>query len=145
MLNRGRPSAANDFLRRVDQQRGLGTQIQSVMVASALFGDGERNGADSAADDLARRVARDTLAPATPDAIRRVSVSLSVLSLWYADRGDTARARTATAWLQRHLEGQPRNRVLAVLPEMLVDSRARRLRPAFFSDSSTQSRSTAAA
>lgn len=123
-LNRGRPSAANDFLRRVDQQR----QPQSVsnfFIASALYGDGDRDAAESAAVDVARNVARDTLGTLTPDAARRVSTAMSVLSLWYVDRGDTARALAAMAWLRRHVEGQPRNRVLAVLPQMLVASRAR--------------------
>jgi DNA-binding SARP family transcriptional activator/TolB-like protein len=126
MLNRGRPFAANAFLRRVDQLRQPGTPIQSYIIASALFTDGERSAGDSAANDLAHRVARDSLGALNPDAIRRVSTALSVLSLWYAERGDTARARTAAAWLQRHVEGQPRNRVLAALPEMMIASRARR-------------------
>jgi DNA-binding SARP family transcriptional activator/TolB-like protein len=126
MLNRGRPSAATDFMRRVDQLGWQGVPVQNFHITAALFSDGERNAGDSAANDLARRVTRDTLGRLTPDAMRRVSTSLSVLSLWYVDRGDTARARIAAAWLHRHLEGQPRNRVLAALPEMLIASRARR-------------------
>jgi TolB-like protein len=126
MLNRGRPAAATDFLRRAGQLRQPGTPVESFLIASGLFSDGERNAADSAANELARRVTRDTLGSLTPDAVRRVSTSLSVLSLWYLDRGDTARARTAAAWLQRHVEGQPRNQVLAALPEMLIATRSRR-------------------
>jgi len=51
---------------------------------------------------------------------------MSVQALWYLDRGDTARAKASSDWLRLHVEGQPRNRVLSILPDMIVASRARR-------------------
>jgi tetratricopeptide (TPR) repeat protein len=125
-LNRGRPSAANDFLARVDAQRSSTSTVRSFAIASALFEGGERGVAESRVREQAREIARDTLLPPRPDAVRRISAVISVQSLWYLDVGDTTRARAAGDWLRRHTEGQPRNRALSVLPEMLIASRARR-------------------
>jgi hypothetical protein len=91
-----------------------------------MFNDGDRAVGDSSARDLARSLARDTLRPLSPDALLQTSVAMASQSLWYLESGDTARAAAATAWLRRHVEGQPRNRVLSVLTEMLIASRARR-------------------
>jgi DNA-binding SARP family transcriptional activator/TolB-like protein len=129
-LNRGRPSAANDFLRRVDVQRSTPSTatstVRSFAIAAGVLEDGDRAVADSVALTQSRNLANDTLRLSTPDAVRRTSASLSVQSLWYLDKGDTVRAKAAGDWLRRHTGGQPRNRVLSVLPEMLIASRARR-------------------
>jgi hypothetical protein len=108
-----------DALRSLDNFR-------TFAMAAAMFNDGDRAVADSSARDLARTLARDTLRVLSRDAVRRTSIAMSLQSLWYLDAGDTARATAATRWLRRHSEGQPRNRVLFVLPEMLIASRARR-------------------
>jgi hypothetical protein len=125
-LNRGRPDEADDFLRRVDQLRPPGSSAQPFNIPGALFEDGDRARADSSARDLARRIARDTLRTLSPDELRPMSVGMALMSLWYLDIGDTTRSRTAANWVRRHAEGQFRNRVLSILPEMLIASRARR-------------------
>lgn len=124
-LNRGRPSAASDFLERVDAQRSPSPNVRAFAIGAAVFEGGDLGAAESRAKEQARAIARDTLL-SSQDAMRRNSAVMSVQSLWYLDRGDTAGARAAADWLRRHSEGQPRNRVLSVLPEMLIASRARR-------------------
>ncbi len=125
-LNRGRPSAASDFLRRVDQLRAPGSMIQAFNITAAMFSDGDRASAAASARDLEVSLARDTLHALSPDAVRGNSPAMAALSLWYLDTGDTVRSAAASDWVRRHVEGQPRNRVLSVLPEMLIASRARR-------------------
>jgi DNA-binding SARP family transcriptional activator/TolB-like protein len=125
-LNRGRPSEATRLLRRMDELRSSGFSFRQFAIEAALFYDGERVVADSSARDVARGLARDTLRPLSPDALRQTSAAMASQSLWYLERGDTARVASATDWLRRHAEGQPRNRVMSVLLEMLIASRARR-------------------
>jgi hypothetical protein len=125
-LNRGRPSAATRLLRRMDELRTSNVSFLQFAISAALFNDGDRAVADSSAQYLARTLARDTLRQLAPDAVRRTSAAMAVLSLWYLAAGDTARAVAATDWLRRHAEGQSRNRVLLVLPAMLIASHARR-------------------
>jgi tetratricopeptide (TPR) repeat protein len=123
-LNEGQPARAHDLLVKVAQLRAPGTSPLLFSIPAALFDDGNRALADSQARNREEQMARDTLRPMGPNEVRPASMTLSVLSLWYLDRGDTARARQAADWLRRH--AQPRNRVLALLPEMLIASRARR-------------------
>ena len=125
-LNRGRPSAASDFLRRADQLRPPGSTMQGFNITAAMFSDGDRASAASSAKDLEVILARDTLRSLSADAVRGNSPPMAALSLWYLDNGDTVRSAVASDWVRRHSEGQPRNRVLSVLPEMLIASRARR-------------------
>jgi DNA-binding SARP family transcriptional activator/TolB-like protein len=123
-LNRGRPSHAAELLRRVGQL-GLSDNARRFAIAAALYDDGDRPAADSAAQHMDLTLARDTVGIQLRDAVRQTSASMSVQSLWYLNNGDTAKARASTDWLRRHAQGQPRNRVLLVLPEMLMASRAR--------------------
>jgi TolB-like protein len=126
--NRGRPSEATRFLRRMSDLRTQGAySFRNFAIEAAMFGDGDRAVADSSARDLARSLARDTLQlPLSPDALRRTSVAMTNLSMWYLGSGDTARAAVAIDWVRRHAEGQRRNNVLSVVPEMVFASRARR-------------------
>ena len=124
-LNRGRPSESTALLRRLDELKSS-DNFRTFAIAAAIFDDGDRAVADSSAKDLARTVARDTLRVLSRDEVRRTSVALSLQSLWYLDVGDTVRATAAADWLRRHSEGQPRNGVLLVLPEMLIASRGNR-------------------
>lgn len=124
-LNRGRPSEGTGLLRRMDALKSS-DNFRTFAMAAAMYNDGDRALADSSARDLARTLAGDTLRVLSRDAVRRTSIAMSIQSLWYLDVGDTSRARAATDWLRRHAEGQPRNSVLFVLPEMLIASRARR-------------------
>ena len=127
--NRGRPSEATRLLRRMSEMRTQGTYaFRNFAIEATMFGDGDRAVADSSARDLARSLARDTLRRLlSPDALRRTSVAMTNLSMWYLGSGDTARAAAAIDWLRRHPEGQGRNpRGFSVVPEMLIASRARR-------------------
>jgi hypothetical protein len=127
-LSRGQPSKAARMLNRMNELRASRqpSNFRSFAIAAAIFDDGDRTAADSAARDLAQTLSRDTLGVLTRNQIRRTSVALSIQSLWYLEAGDTARAAAAARWLRRHVEGQPRNRVLLALPEMLIASRDRR-------------------
>jgi tetratricopeptide (TPR) repeat protein len=125
-LNEGRPAAAHEFIVKAAQLRPPGYGPLIFSIPAALFDDGGRAFADSQARNRERELARDTVGLLPPDQLRSTSSTMSVMSLWYLDRGDTIRARQAADWLRRHAEGQPRNRVLNVLPEMLIASRARR-------------------
>ncbi|HEY0241261.1 MAG TPA: BTAD domain-containing putative transcriptional regulator [Gemmatimonadaceae bacterium] len=128
-LNRGQPARAASLLRNMDaavRATGSASNFLTFAMAGAMFSDGDRALADSAARDLAMTLSRDTLRPLTRNEIRRTSVAMSLQSLWYLDNGDTARAAAAARWLRRHVEGQPRNRVLLALPEMLIASRSRK-------------------
>ena len=127
-LNRGQPTKADSMLRRLDELMTTGSpsNYRTFAMAGAMFSDGDRAFADSAARDLAETMSRDTLQVLSRNLVRRTSVALSLLSLWYLEAGDTARAGAAARWLRRHVEGQPRNRVFLALPEMLIASRARR-------------------
>lgn len=124
-LNRGRPSEATRLLRRMNELRSTPFAFQQFAMDAGMFSQGDHAVADSAARDVARSLARDTLRPLSPGASRQISAALAYLSLWYLDSGDTVRAAAATDWLRRHTEGQSRNRVLSVLPQMLIASRAR--------------------
>lgn len=127
LLNRGKPSRATMMLRRMDALRSpASSNFRGFAIAAAMFNDGDRAVADSVSRDLARTLERDTLGVLTRDGIRRTSVALAIQSLWHLEGGDTARAMAAARWIRRHLQGQPRNRVLVALPEMLIASRARR-------------------
>jgi hypothetical protein len=125
-LNRGRPAAATNFLRRIDELRvgKEGTQ-SSFSLAAAVFADGDQTAAESAARLIERELREDTLGVLTPDVVRQTSVGMTVLALWYIHKGDTLGAHTPADWVRRHSAGQPRNRVLAVLPAMMIESRAR--------------------
>lgn len=125
-LNRGRPSAATRLLHRMNELRSSVYAFRQLAMDAGMFDDGDRVVADSSARDLARSLARDTLRPLSRDALLQTSVAMASESLWYLQSGDTAQAVAATDWLRRHVEGQPRNRVLSVLTEMLIASRARR-------------------
>jgi len=125
-LNRGRPTEATRLLRRVNELRTTSFGFQQFSMDAAMFNDGDRVVADSVARSIARGLARDTLRPLPSDAMRRTSALMSYQALWYLETGDTARAMAASDWLRRHVGGQPRNRALAVIPEMLIASRARR-------------------
>jgi hypothetical protein len=110
----------------MNELRSSGFSFRQFAIDAALFSDGDRAVADSAARDLARSLARDTLRVLSPVALRETSAAMALQSLWYLKSGDTARAAAATDWLRRHAEGQSRNRVMSVFPEMLIASRARR-------------------
>jgi len=125
-LNRGRPSEGTRLLRRMDEARSGNSNFRTFAMAAAMFDDGDRAAADSSARDMARTLAVDTLRLLSRDKVRRTSVAMSLQSLWYLDVGDTARTRAASDWLRNHIEGHPRNRVLSIMPEMIVASRARR-------------------
>lgn len=126
MLNRGRPSDANYFLDRMDQLRLSGAAARRFSISASLFNDGDRAAGDSSARVLERTVARDTLLPLSRDDVRRVSATVISISLWYVHRGDTIKAAAGSNWLRRHAEGQPRNHVLSILPEMMLASRSRK-------------------
>jgi TolB-like protein len=125
-LNRGRPSEATRFLRRLDELRTSNASFMQFSILAAMFDGGERSVGDSSARLLERTLARDTARAMSRDEVRRTSASMATQSLWYLDAGDTVRAAAASDWLRHHAEGQPRNRVLSILPEMLIASRARR-------------------
>jgi hypothetical protein len=82
--------------------------------------------ADSSIRNAARSLARDTLAPLSPDAATRTAEAMVSQAMWDLRRGDTARALAAVDWLRRHPAELSRNRALVVLPEMLIASHARR-------------------
>lgn len=124
--NRGQPAAATRWLRRMNEQRTPSYTFRTMVLDGATFDNGDRSLGDSSARDLARSFERDTLGPRPPDVIRQISAAMSILSSWYMATGDTSRATTAAGWLRRHVDGQPRNRVLSILPDMLIASRARR-------------------
>ena len=125
-LNRGRPSEASRFLRRMGELRTQDYSFPNFAIDAALFNDGERALADSSAREMARNLARDTLRPLSPDARRPTSVAMLGQSMWYLERGDVVRATAATDWLQRHSDGQSRNSVFSVVPAMLIATSARR-------------------
>jgi hypothetical protein len=125
-LNRGRPSEATRFLRLMDDQKTSSFQFPQFAISAAMFDDGDRALADSSGRALARALAVDTLRPQSLDALRRTSVSMLHQSLVYLEQGDTVRAKAASDWLRRHVEGLPRNRISSLLTPMLMASRARR-------------------
>lgn len=125
-LNRGRPSEATRLLRRLDDQRTTNFSFLRFAIEAGLYDDGERTVADSSARVFSGTLAGDTLRALSRDAVRRTSASMATESLWYLDTGDTARAAAAADWLRRQSGGQPRNRVLSILPQMLIASHARR-------------------
>ncbi|MEO5589767.1 MAG: BTAD domain-containing putative transcriptional regulator [Gemmatimonadaceae bacterium] len=124
-LNRGRPAEGTRRLASMRELRADHRSPLNSLVDAGVFGGGDRAAGDSAAKVLARLSAHDTIGT-VPERVRAVSATLSVLSMWYLAAGDTVRAAAAASWIGRHSEGQPRNRVLSVLPNMLVASRARR-------------------
>jgi DNA-binding SARP family transcriptional activator/TolB-like protein len=125
-LNRGRPAAATDLLRRAVEQRSQPYTFRQFAIAAAMFSDGDRVVGDSAARDLERALARDTVGVLLQTTVSQISVAMATESWWYLDRGDTVRAAAAGDWLRRHTDGQPRNRLLSIMGEMVRDSRARR-------------------
>lgn len=125
-LNRGRPAEAARLLRRMDELRSSGSRYREFFAAAAMFGDGDHAAGDSSVRALEISLAGDTIPPMTADVVRKTSITLSLLSLWYLAAGDTAHAAAAAGWLQRHAQGQSRNRVLLLLPQMLIASRARK-------------------
>jgi len=125
-LNRGRPSEADRSLNGLRELRSTPYSFWQFAMEAALFNDGDRNAADSAARNLALSLARDTLRILTSDALRQTSAAMAWQTMWYLKRGDTSRAAAASSWLRRHGEGQSRNRALSVLAEMIITSRARR-------------------
>ncbi len=124
-LNRGRPSDATRFLHRMDEVKLSGPRFRQFSMASAMFDGGDQRVADSSGRELAKALAHDTLGPMSHDAERLTSAAMAVESLWYLEHGDTAAAKAAARWLRRHAEGQSRNRVFLMLPDMLIGSRAR--------------------
>jgi lipoprotein NlpI len=126
--NRGRPSEGTRLLRRLHELRTQGDySVRNFAIEGAMYGDGDRAAADSSAQDLARSLARDTVRRLlSPDALRRTSVAMTNLSMWYLGSGDTARAAVAIDWLRRHAEGERPHRVLSVVPEMVFASHVRR-------------------
>jgi len=124
--NRGRPSEATRLLRRLSELRVSDYSFRNFAIEAAMFGDADRAVADSSARDLAGSLARDTLPLLSGDALRRVSVAMTNLSMWYLGSGDTARAAIAINWLRHYAEGRRGNRVLSVVPEMVFASRTRR-------------------
>ena len=125
-LNRGRPSLATKLLRRTEDLRTPTYTFPQFAIAAALFADGDRAISDSSSRVLSKFLKRDTVGVLSPNQVRIVSAGMSVQALWYLDKGDTASAMRAGDWVRRHSAGQPRNRVLAILPEMMIASRARR-------------------
>ena len=124
-INRGRPLEAARALRNMESVRTTAATAPFA-VADAIFNDGDKAAGDSAARELARTVAADTARTQTPDEIRRSSAGIAVLSMWYLQQGESTRALAAADWLRRHEKSQPRNRILSLLPEMVLSSRARR-------------------
>jgi DNA-binding SARP family transcriptional activator/TolB-like protein len=124
--NRGRPADATRWLRRMNELRTPSYTFRTMALDVATFDNGDRSLGDSSARDLARSFERDTLGSLTPEVVRQISAPMSIVSSWYLETGDTSRAKAAAGWLGRHLGGQRRNRVLSVLPDMLIASRARR-------------------
>jgi hypothetical protein len=125
-LNRGRPVEATRHIRRREALGSSDHQFRNFALLAALFDDGDRRTADSVARIVDRMLARDTLGPLAPDALRLTSEAMVTQAMWYLMSGDTARAVRATDWLGRQHETGPRNRALYVLPEMMLASRARR-------------------
>lgn len=123
-LNRGRPAAATARLRSLDELRLSGYTFRQFAVGSSLFTDGEKTVGDSSARDLARSLAADTLGVHTADDVRRISSAMSIEALWYMAHDDTAHAYALTRWMRATEKGQPRNRVLNMLPQMARESRA---------------------
>jgi TolB-like protein len=124
-LNQGRPAEGTAVLHRMDELKAS-DNFRTFSMAAAIFNDGDRVAADSSARDMARTLAADTLRLQSRDEVRKTSVAMLLQSLWYLDAGDTAHAEAAKEWLRRHTEGQPRNRIFFLLPEMLIASHARR-------------------
>jgi serine/threonine-protein kinase len=124
--NRGQPAEATRWLRRMNELRTPSYTFRAMALDAATFDNGDRALGDSSARDLARSFERDTLGPLTPDVVRQISAAMSGVSSWYLEAGDTSRATAAAGWLRRHVDGQQRNRVLSILPDMLIASRARR-------------------
>ncbi|HEV7837669.1 MAG TPA: hypothetical protein VGO75_06320, partial [Gemmatimonadaceae bacterium] len=124
-LNRGRPAEATRLLRGMNEMRSASYTFRMFAIDAGMFADGDRALEDSSARDLAQSLARDTLRTLSADGVRQASVALASLSLWYLENGNPARAAAAADWLRRHSAAESRNRVLAVLPQMLIASRAR--------------------
>jgi tetratricopeptide (TPR) repeat protein len=124
-LNRGRPAQAEQHIRR---RKEIGTaehQYRNHAILAALFDDGDGIAADSSIRNGARILARDTLGPLPPDVQARTREAMVSQAMWDLNRGDTTRALAAADWLRRHPGDEPRHRALAMLPEMLIASRAR--------------------
>jgi serine/threonine-protein kinase len=123
MLNLGRPAKANEFLERMDGLRTSPGNTNRFAIISSIFDDGDVTVGDSAARRLERFIAHDTLNLDTRDKVRLASAAMITISLWYLEKGDMIKTRAGTDWLRRHAQGQPRNRVFSMLPEMLMASR----------------------
>jgi DNA-binding SARP family transcriptional activator/TolB-like protein len=125
-LNRGRPAQATGYLRRRQEVATSDHQFRNFTIVAALFDDGERAVADSSVRAASRSLARDTIGPLSPDGSTRTIEAMATQAMWDLEHGDTARAITAIDWLRRNSSTEPRSRVLAVLPAMLLESHARR-------------------
>jgi hypothetical protein len=101
-------------------------QFRNFTMLAALFDDGERAVGDSSARATAQSLARDTIGPLTPDRWTQTIEAMVSHAQWSLAHGDTAHAVAAIEWLRRNSGNQPRSRGLAVLPEMMMASRARR-------------------
>jgi hypothetical protein len=124
--NRGRPSEGTRLVRRLDKLRTEGNAFLQFVLLAAIFQEGDRRVADSSHKQLAEKVARDTLRALSGDEIDQLSTAVATEAIWYLYNGDTVRAAKAADWLKRDREGQARLRIMSVVPEMLITSRARR-------------------
>jgi len=121
-LNRGRPRAAAELLRRrtLEQDDLLSTWTWATM--AALFWEGDSSLATSVVQTRSAMIARDTmpdrLGKAAPEL--QLSRNVSQQALWDFMHGDTARAATAVRWLRKH--GHPLG---AQFVEMLLAAQAR--------------------
>jgi len=93
---------------------------------AAIFEAGDRAVADSSERKLAEIVARDTLRPLSRDEMIQLRTAVATEAMWHLYSGDTLRASKAADWLQRHRGGPSEFRIMSVVPEMLITSRARR-------------------
>ena len=124
--NRGRPAEGARLLRRLDKLRTDASSFLQFVLLAAMFDEGDRALADSSQQRLAEMVARDTLRSLSRDGMKQLRTAVATEAMWYLYSEDTVRAIKAADWLQRHREGQGEFRIMSVVPEMLIASRARR-------------------
>ncbi|HVF39682.1 MAG TPA: hypothetical protein VM939_07255, partial [Gemmatimonadaceae bacterium] len=110
----------------MDQFRPQSALAQFARPA-AIFDDGERAVADSSARNLSRTWLRGGVRSQALDLVTRSGTSaMALVTLWHLNTGDTAQARASLAWLRGQRQVTQRDRVVKVLPEMLIASRTRR-------------------
>ena len=114
------------MLRRLDKLRTDASSFLQFVLLAAMFDEGDRALADSSQQRLAEMVARDTLRSLSRDGMKQLRTAVATEAMWYLYSEDTVRAIKAADWLQRHREGQGEFRIMSVVPEMLIASRARR-------------------